>query len=71
MNRIDEIIKYEQGELSPTQTINLFKELITDKSCWSLQGHYGRMAQDLINSGIVTHEGEWGENFDPSWHDLP
>lgn len=54
---IDTIIAYEQGELNEEEIINLFAELIKTGHCWTLQGHYGRTAQQLINQGIITKKG--------------
>lgn len=50
-NNIDQIIAYEQGELNDDQIINLFQELIDNGKVWSLQGHYGRTAKQLILAG--------------------
>jgi len=48
------IIAYEQDELNEEETVELFQELIDNGMAWSLQGHYGRMATDLIESGYCT-----------------
>ena len=54
MNQVDAIIAYEQGELSDEETITLFQELVNSGLAWQLQGSYGRMAQRLIDAGLVT-----------------
>ncbi len=48
---IDQIIAYEQGELSEFDTIALFQTLIDNGSAWTLQGSYGRTAKALIDAG--------------------
>jgi len=45
------VIRYEQDELDGNEIIQLFQELIDNGMAWSLQGHYGRMAMDLIENG--------------------
>jgi hypothetical protein len=48
---INKIIAYEQGDLSGEEVVALFQELIDSGLAWSLQGHYGRTAKALIESG--------------------
>jgi len=48
---VELIMAYEANELDEKQTIEFFQELIDTKLAWSLQGHYGRTAQELINAG--------------------
>jgi hypothetical protein len=55
---IDQIIRYENGELDDNGTLELFSELIKSGQCWSLQGHYGRTAKHLIDNGFINLEGE-------------
>ena len=45
------IISYENGEMTEEEVISFFQELINSGLCWKLQGHYGRMAASLIQSG--------------------
>jgi hypothetical protein len=54
---IDDIIRYEQGDMDSTEAIDFFQRLIDTGLAWELQGHYGRTAQSLINGGYC-HETE-------------
>lgn len=54
---IDLIIAYEEGDLSDYEMVNLFAELVRNGMAWSLQGHYGRTAAALIESGYIDREG--------------
>lgn len=58
MKNIDKIIAYEQGELSDNETIELFGDLIKSGMAWSLQGHYGRTAEALIEQGYIDNKGK-------------
>lgn len=50
-DRVDKIISYESGEMTDSEMILFFQELIDDGSAWTLQGHYGRTATALIEAG--------------------
>lgn len=52
------IIAYESGEMTDENVVELFSELVKSGMAWSLQGHYGRTAQGLIESGILNEVGE-------------
>lgn len=54
MSHIDQIIAYENGELSEKETIELFQELVDTGMAWCLQGHYGRIAETLIELGYIS-----------------
>jgi len=54
MNMYSKVIAYEQDELSDLEIIELFQELIDNGMAWRMQGHYGRMAMSLIESGDCT-----------------
>ncbi len=53
MDIVSAIIEHEQGELSWEDTLELFQELVNSGMAWSLQGHYGRTAQRLIEEGLI------------------
>jgi hypothetical protein len=53
MSQLDQIIAYEQGELSNEDTVKLFQSLVDSGLAWRLQGHYGRTAQRMIDAGVV------------------
>jgi hypothetical protein len=52
------MIAYESGELSDTETLELFSELIRTGMAWKLQGSYGRTANRLIDLGLIGKGGE-------------
>jgi len=56
-NLVDYIISYESGELEEQDMVNLFAYLIKTGQAWSLQGHYGRTASNLIDYNIIDKEG--------------
>lgn len=58
MDLTNQITAYESGELSAIDTIKLFSELVKNGMAWTLQGHYGRKAEDYINAGILSKDGK-------------
>lgn len=44
---------YEDGALDRDGMIRLFQNLVDSGDAWRLNGHYGRMAMELIGLGLV------------------
>ena len=55
---VSDIIRFENGEMSNREIVIFFSGLIQSGMCWKLQGCYGRMAKMLINSRLISIEGE-------------
>ncbi|WJN63081.1 hypothetical protein [Streptomyces phage phiScoe3] len=53
-----DLISYEEGALDDEQTLELFGTLVKSGMAWTLQGHYGRVASNMIESGYLTPEGD-------------
>jgi hypothetical protein len=53
----NDIIAYEQGEMTPAEIVKLFAGLIASGNAWVLQGHYGRQAQAFISACLISPEG--------------
>lgn len=54
MSQLGRMIDWENGELSPEETVELFQELINSGLVWQLQGCYWRAALQLIDAGLCT-----------------
>lgn len=52
MPSVDDIMSYEQGDMSEDDTVTFFQGLIDSGMAWKLQGSYGRTAQSLIEAGV-------------------
>ena len=50
---IEKLGAYENDEMSQDETIEFFQMLVDTGAAWKLQGHYGRVAEALIESGMV------------------
>jgi hypothetical protein len=51
---VDDIMRYEDGEMEEDETVVFFQGLVDSGLAWQLQGHYGRTAAALIEAGKVT-----------------
>ena len=61
MDLVGGISKYESGEMDMVEVVELFQHLVNTGLAWSLQGHYGRTAEALIEDGLVYNG--------PAYHD--
>ncbi len=52
------IMAFEDGELNDVKALELFSHLIKTGQAWTLQGHYGRTAKQLIDGGYISKDGE-------------
>ena len=53
----DLMIDYENGDLNLTQEILLFAKLVETGKAWRLQGHYGRVAMEMIDLEFISKDG--------------
>jgi hypothetical protein len=56
MNMIDEIVRYESGEMDEEQEIEFFQALLDTGTIFSLQGHYQRQMDRMIENGVVNND---------------
>lgn len=56
-NLVSQMMDYEMGEMSGDEILELFGHLIASGTAWTLQGHYGRQAQALIEDGWIDGDG--------------
>jgi phage antirepressor YoqD-like protein len=54
MNVVGMIMDYESGSLSDEKTIELFQHLVDTGYINSLQGHYRRVAEAMIDYGLIS-----------------
>lgn len=52
-NLVTALIDYEEGRLNHEEIVELFQQLVDNGLIRVLQGHYGRIARDLIEQGLV------------------
>ncbi|MCA1738120.1 MAG: hypothetical protein LC740_04605 [Actinobacteria bacterium] len=54
MQLVDQLIAYEEGQLTEDQQIAFFEHLVQTGTCWQLQGHYQRVGATLIEAGLIS-----------------
>lgn len=52
----EDLVAYENGELSTLQVLELFGHLIRQDLLWNLQGSYGRAGWAMIEQGLLDPE---------------
>ena len=60
-NLTDKFIQFEEGEMSESEVVSFFQELVNTGIVWNLQGFYGRTAVHLIQEGLITVPDAEGE----------
>jgi len=50
---VDQLIAYEEGQLTEDEEIAFFEHLVQTGTCWQLQGHYQRVGATLIEAGLI------------------
>lgn len=50
---VDQIVKFENGEMSEDETIEFFQVLADTGIVWQLQGMYQRCLRDFVDAGLV------------------
>ncbi len=53
MQLVDQLIAYEEGQMTEDEEIALFQHLVDTGTCWHLAGHYQRVAATLIEAGLI------------------
>ena len=53
MQLVDQLIAYEEGQITGDEEIAFFEHLVETGTCWQLQGHYQRVAATLIEAGLI------------------
>jgi hypothetical protein len=50
---VDQLIAYEEGQITHDEEIAFFEHLVETGVCWQLSGHYQRVAATLIEAGLI------------------
>jgi hypothetical protein len=58
IDMVDAIIRYETGNLSTEEAVQMFAYLIKTGTVWRLQGSYGRAAHQMIVDGVISRDGK-------------
>jgi hypothetical protein len=50
---VDQLIAYEEGQITEDQEVAFFEHLVETGTCWQLPGHYQRVGATLIEAGLI------------------
>jgi hypothetical protein len=50
---LGQLLAFVNGDLTGPESLELFAELVNTGYAWQLEGHYGREAARLIDSGML------------------
>jgi len=50
---VDQLIAYEEGQITLDEEVAFFERLVETGVCWQLSGHYQRVAATLIEAGLI------------------
>ena len=53
MPNTDLLLQYENGSINDDDFLTLFQEIFDTKAYQWLQGHYGRVCQQLLDEGLI------------------
>ena len=53
MQLVEQLIAYEEGQLTEDEEIALFRYLVETGTCWQLAGHYQRVGASLLEAGLI------------------
>ncbi len=53
MPLVDQLIAYEEGQITHDEEVAFFEHLVETGVCWQLSGHYQREAATLIEAGLI------------------
>jgi len=56
MEMIEDIKRYENGEMNEEQEVEFFQSLLDTGIIFSLQGHYQRQMDRMIENGVVNND---------------
>lgn len=53
MHLVDQLIAYEEGQITGDEEIAFFEHLVETGTCWHLAGHYHSVGATLIAAGLI------------------